>query len=1086
MNAEPPASPQPATSERERLIKEREALLGEAKQHEQASALEDAIALASEVLALDRQLHGDAHPSVVLSLVYLSELYRKSGDADAAANAQQEAEATKKRLPANPRASTTAPTTKQPAAPELTPEQQAHLAEAKAFNSQVVKLLNQGKFREALPIANRALRIRKGVLGERHPDYATSLNNLAGLYDSMGDYARAEPLLVEALKIRKEVLGERHPDCATCLGNLAGLYLDMGDYARAEPLYIEALKIRKEVLGERHPSYATSLNNLATLYEDMGNYARAEPLYVEVRTICKELLGDRHSICATILNNLAGLYRRMGDYSRAEPLFVEALKIRKEFLGERHPDYATSLNNLAGLYDSMGDYARAEPLLVEALKINKEVLGERHPSYATSLNNLAGLYERMGDYARAEPLLVEALKINKEVLGDRHSLCATILNNLADLYQRMGDYARAEPQFVEALKISKEFLGERHPHYATSLHNLAGLYYSMGDYARAGPLLLQAVDLSLEHWELTATVQSERQQRAMGNSLRYFLDNLLSITASTRADITLQYAAVLRWKGAVLARQRSGRVLRASGDPSVRKLGEQLQGTAGRLATLALATPTPAQQATWRKQVDELTAEKEQLEARLSAASAEYRQSQAQQRLTPADLQHALPEDAVLIDLLEYWHSTPPAEKKGPFNHERRLAAFVMRRDMPVALVDLGAAETIAAHVDTWRKSLGESGEAQSAAAALRKQVWEPLVPHIGSTQTVLVSPDGALTRFPLAVLPGSKPGSYLLEEKALVIVPVPQLLPTALPPNSEHSTCNSLLVIGDVDFDANSPAAQPAAIAPPDLLAATHRSAPRDGGVFAPLPGAAIEAEAIEKLFTQSFAGGATRLLRKAAASEEEFRTSAPQYRYLHLATHGYFAPPKLHSALAADRTPNEFEARLDGARETAGFNPGLLSGIALAGANRPPESSRDDGILTALEAAELPLEGVELVTLSACETGLGATAGGEGTLGLQRAFQAAGARNVVSSLWKVPDQATRSLMTRFYENLWQKKLPKLAALREAQIWMLREGVKQPELWRGQGELVPIDISTAQNASAAPGLPPRYWAAFMLSGDWR
>ena len=133
-------------------------------------------------------------------------------------------------------------------------------------------------------------------------------------------------------------------------------------------------------------------------------------------------------------------------------------------------------------------------------------------------------------------------------------------------------------------------------------------------------------------------------------------------------------------------------------------------------------------------------------------------------------------------------------------------------------------------------------------------------------------------------------------------------------------------------------------------------------------------------------------------------------------------------------------------GGRGIVGFHPGLLSGLALAGANRPLEPGQDDGILTALEVAELDLAGVELTVLSACETGLGETgrgqaAGGEGLLGLQRAFQVAGRGAVVATLWDVDDEATRALMERFYENLWQKKKMRLEALREAQLWMLRGG---------------------------------------------
>ena len=216
--------------------------------------------------------------------------------------------------------------------------------------------------------------------------------------------------------------------------------------------------------------------------------------------------------------------------------------------------------------------------------------------------------------------------------------------------------------------------------------------------------------------------------------------------------------------------------------------------------------------------------------------------------------------------------------------------------------------------------------------------------------------------------------------------------------------------------------------------------------------------------------------------ATAEAVRETAPHCRYLHFATHGFFAEPKVQSALAASERPELSALREDVRQQVSGQHPGLLSGIVLTGANQPPAEGKDDGILTALEVGELDLRGVRLVTLSACETGLGKTAGGEGLLGLQRAFQLAGARTVVASLWKVPDKATQVLMARFYENLWQKKMSKLAALREAQRWLLHERKKQSGIARG----IELPPEGSEPANSQGSLSPFYWAAFVLSGDWR
>ena len=146
-------------------------------------------------------------------------------------------------------------------------------------------------------------------------------------------------------------------------------------------------------------------------------------------------------------------------------------------------------------------------------------------------------------------------------------------------------------------------------------------------------------------------------------------------------------------------------------------------------------------------------------------------------------------------------------------------------------------------------------------------------------------------------------------------------------------------------------------------------------------------------------------------------------------------------------------------------------------------------DGILTAEEIGTQNLDGVQVVVLSACESGLGKQASGEGVLGLQRSFQSAGARSVVASLWSVDDAATKTLMVAFYTNLWEKKLPKLEALRQAQLTMLRGYDPQAGKLRGPGAERPVDpakLAAAKEASGAKSLSPFYWGSFVLSGDWK
>ena len=642
----------------------------------------------------------------------------------------------------------------------------------------------------------------------------------------------------------------------------------------------------------------------------------------------------------------------------------------------------------------------------------------------------------------------------------------------------MKDHAKAEPLFRQALAIQSTALGETHPAYATSLSNLAALYESQGDHAKAEPLVRQSVAITREHVESTAAVESERQQFVMARANRGSLSLYLSVAVSSGLYAEDVYQEVLQTKGGIWRRQQATRALQK--DSQLTPLFTELRTVSTRRAQQTLATPDPKALDVWRQQINQLSQRQEELERELSNRSASYRE--AQQLVTVEELRTSLPTGHVLVDFWEYSQLMPPTENKpAPTQFERRLVAFIVRPDKPsVTLVPLGAVKPLAQAIGTWRKTFGQSTEAAQAGQLLRERLWTPLEPHLTDAKMVLVSPDGVLGRFPLIALPGDKPGSYLLEQRALAIAPVPQGIASLLKEKDSNrpAVAGNLLVLGDVDYDALPDSQETSA---PKRKFGRNLAAVRssDWRGFTPLSATHGELATIDKLYRDIFGSDGVTLLEKTEANEKRFRQEAPRHKFLHVATHGFFAPESLRSALkdTADRGSRLNES--DSSHRFAGYPPGLLSGLALAGANRTPDSEHDDGILTALEVESLDLRGVQLVVLSACETGLGEVAGGEGLLGLQRAFQVAGAQTVIASLWQVSDNATRSLMERFYENLLKKEMGTLESLREAQLWMLKEGQE-----RG---LVRINKSDQPDVSATTSrTPPFYWAAFVLSGDWR
>jgi CHAT domain-containing protein len=308
-----------------------------------------------------------------------------------------------------------------------------------------------------------------------------------------------------------------------------------------------------------------------------------------------------------------------------------------------------------------------------------------------------------------------------------------------------------------------------------------------------------------------------------------------------------------------------------------------------------------------------------------------------------------------------------------------------------------------------------------------------------------------------------------------MIMVPIPALLPKIIS-NKAPLGDGPLVAFGDINYDGNSSYAE------------VGRGAPKNidrgwlAGTFGQLKNTGPEVDAIGLRYASSFPNSPDLVFKQNNCSEEQFRRHAPKARWLHLATHGFFAPDLIRSIFenknasvpgGEKRNPDELQAEVR-------IHPGLLSGLALAGANFPGKPDEDDGILSSMEVSSLNLSNVELAVLSACQTAQGKEAGGEGVLGLQRAFQVAGARSVMGTLWSIDDAATRLLMMRFYRNLWEKKMGKLESLREAQIWMIKSA--RNSILAGES---PKTGSVDSDKLPPHLLHPSIWAPFVLSGDW-
>jgi CHAT domain-containing protein/Tfp pilus assembly protein PilF len=974
-------------------------------------------------------------------------------------------------------------------------------------------------YREALAM-QRAL-YPKQRYPDGHPDLAQSLNDLGFLHWGAGEYARAETLFREGLAMRRALyprarFPDGHRDLAASINNLGLVHRDAGEDAKAEPLFREALAMYralypKERFPDGHPDLARGLNNLGVLHWAAGDYAKAEPLFRQAlamrqKLYPKERFPAGHPDLATSLNSLGGLHEAGGERAKAEPLFREALAMRralypKERFPHGHPDLAQSINNLGSFYQRTGEHAKAEPLYREALAMHRALyppdrFPHGHPQLAITINNLATLHERAGAYARAEPLYLEALAMYRALyppkrFPDGHPHLAGSINNLGLLHQEAGDYAKAEPLLREALGMKRALYSrarfpDGHADLAVSINNLGSLHLDAGEHAQAEPLLAEAVAMYGQLLRQFADLAAEAESRNLASTLPLTRDSLLS-NSRHLAQGGAVYEAL--WHGrAVLTRlqERRHRDLLASSDPATVTLADELQRTRRSLARLLLRPGRDAD--SHRQLIDKLTQAKEELEKRIAA---KLHLASVQPTTTAKQLSDALPARAAFVDLLRYVSFEQDAKVLGRKGEKRTASyvAFVVGKDQPVARVELHEAAPIEAAWAAWHKAIvaadGDPKTERAAARAFAKRVWEPIRAALpADCHTVYLTPDGTLAQVPWAALPGTRLDSVLLDEHALCLVPHGPWLVEQLQAKPARGGGDTLLAYGGIDYQG-TPAAVAKGRGPRDLELVGKMAVPVHAGTrlrWAALPGTAREQAQVVALARTALKE--PPIVRSGrAASTEQLLEDLPRARYAHLATHGFFADAQFRSYLQVD--PKLYAQRgLGELRAPAARSPLVLSGLVLAGANRQGEEAAPDrGIITAEGLIGLRLEGLELAVLSACETGLGESGGGEGVFGLQRAFHIAGCKNVIASLWQVDDEATAALMGLLYHQLWVEKRPPLEALRQAQLTLYRHPERIGTLARARGPDFEKAARLPATPQAAGRAPTRLWAGFILSG---
>ncbi len=992
----------------------------------------------------------------------------------------------------------------------------ARVAKARGFDQAFATAQNNigflhvatGRYKTGERRMRLALRVRRQTLPPDHPEIVNSLNNLGDLYVRNGAYKRARKMFDEALRVRAVAAGTDTGSKASIANNMAALYGKLGDYASAENLFQEALGMlategstahlgvltslednygillgsmrrfaeaeelchraldrRRQVLPESHPDVAASLSNLAKLRFGMGDYAAALRLQKESLEI-RRRPGANPLDIAVSLSASVEVHCALGNYEAADRLCNEALEIRRNVLGENHLDTLVSLADLAAIRSMRNDFAGARQLLEQVLARRVVVLGEFHPDVASAESNLAALLINHSLNAEAAPLLARTIEIRQRCLGKNHPDTAQALLSIGALAYETGDYPSARKNFDDAMVILGSLLDPNHPRISDLLHRLAVVDAAEGHVDISLARMLDAISREDATFDNVFAFGTEQQRIAFLDRSRRHLHRLLALVVTYfRESFSAVRAAlncVIRRKGLGLTAAAVQRTLvHQSGDVGLQNLLHKQVALDARITRSSLDGPRGMTAALHRTMLAQWVAEREGIEDQIT-----QRVPISMSDPGAFDLDRiaaAMPASSVLAEYVRCpMFQFAPVPSAGPSKVKAEQYAVLL---LPagaadnVCMLDLGEAEAIDGAIARFRASLtnrvsvldlvpaGDSStDALGDGSDLRGMLLDPLTSWSPGTTRWIVAPDSNISWLPFDALPATD-GNRVFDRYTLSYVSSardltrPRVTAPAGPP----------LIVAALDFDLASSRTDAMPSGELDWGPVTRSLAGR-GVQFGRIDGTRAEGDAIAGI-------AGTKALMGAAALESAVR-AAKSPALVHLATHGFFLPDRTLRLRAPELADPEGTL-------SAAENPMLRSGLALAGANtwlrgQPTLPEAEDGILTAQDVCGLDLAGTEMAVLSACDTALGALHPGEGVFGLRRAFAIAGARTLIMSLWKVPDNETRELMVLFYQRLFAGA-SRLDALRAAQE-AVRVKHPAPYYWAVficEGETGPLLTST-------------------------
>jgi len=897
-----------------------------------------------------------------------------------------------------------------------------------------------GKYDDGETVINDALAISESNNSKN--DIASNLIALANICSDKGNYGDAIRLLTNAMNIFIELGQDKSDIAGTCYFCLARDFLKRDQLVRATSFLAKSMSIDTALFGENHPAVSACYAMLGDIYSLKGDYDQAIMFYTKASEIMIKVNGERHSGLAELYTLLSDLYAKKHKFEESLDFAQRSLSIQKHNYGDVHLSTANSLEHLANVYDEEKNYSEALKHLRNSLKIKTEIVGDKNIIVAKLYLSMGKVFTKANVLDSAEYYL-ERSYVSYEQSDPEDSLFSVLYHQAyGDLYYKKGDILMSLESYGKAIDFlsgsSTDSLMGESPDIShlgsesimveclvAESKSFEALYIHSHDLKKLDDAsscfdrairMISAIRRSYKAEE-SRLFLGEESYGVYKNAVRIALE-LYSITSNPLYK-EKAFASAERAKGQLLFdRVRETEAIHFSDAP------DSLLEKDISLKTSLIYFATQIQIAEKNKQVERANEFRDKYFAKsmdynrlldtLGNSYPKYYELKYKDKpIDITEIQHALDRKTTVVDY---------------FFIENRLCIFTISKQSFDVTVE-GNISKINETASLLRRSLRTVDEKLylTTSASLFKMIVSPITPRIQGNHLVII-PDGDLYYIPFEALlskdqimnSGADYSTlpYLIRNYAVSYCYSTTLFMSQKekhPQKIKHSFIGFAPVFKDSaqnHYPYSMNASDPDIHNESKGLRVTSYGSTTYNG----LEYSASEITQISELFREKHYEHASFLFNE--ANKDNFKRLIPNYDYVHIASHGY----------ADDEHP-------------------ALSALMFA---RPNGTlSEDDGVLYASETYDLNLN-ADLVVLSSCESGLGRLVKGEGLMGMTRGFFYSGARNIIFSLWKVPDLHTNRLMVEFYKYLLSgEDIPH--ALQKAKLRMIyNDPTAFPSKWTG------------------------------------